>query len=146
MVSIFQIDDIEFTLKRLPLEDACKGLELVGGIAGPAMATNDFVSAITAAVGKLPQLIALFAPHCKVQGEGIGMGGKLPLAKFVNETFNGHLDRAILFAANAAAEEYGDFLGAGIERLSAGLQEMGQRFPSLMARIPSSGDSSSAPM
>ncbi len=139
MSAEFEIDGYEFELRTLALPDACKGVKLVGQLQSVA-GTGDVVAAITAAVGDLPALLDLFAPHCTVKHPNVGAGRKVALKTFKSEVFDGHLDRALLFAANCAAAEFGDFLGAGLERLGAGLAELAQRYPALKGQSPTSGD------
>lgn len=139
MSADFDIDGYSFELRTLDLTDACRGVKLVGELLGPAMGAADLTSAISAAVGRLPELIELFTPYCKVQAADVAGGRKVDLKPFRAEVFNGHLDRAVLFAANCAAAEFGDFLGAGLERLSTGLAELAQKYPALRAQTPSSG-------
>ncbi len=139
----FVIDDLTFEFREMPLSDACKALELVAELVQGALGGEDVKAAIVGAlsktISKLPALVDAFSPFCKVEGEGLAAGRRVPLKTFQGDAFNGRLDRALLFVANCAACEYSDFLGAGLERLSTGLADLVSRYPSLMARIPSSG-------
>jgi hypothetical protein len=140
MSAYFEIQGFKFDLKTLELPDACKGVQLVSEIVGPAMRAPEMATAIGGAMGRLPELLDLFAPYCEVRGPGVAEGRKVPLKSFRSEVFNGRLDLAMLFAANCAAAEFGDFLGAGLERLSAGLAELAPRWPSPKGQSHSSGD------
>lgn len=143
----FTVDGLEFEFSEMPLPETCKGAELVGELLkGAFSAGGDLKLAIagacSAAISKLPALVELFAPFCKVEHDEVSAGRAVKFTKeFQARAFNGKLDRAILFVANCAAVEYGDFLGAGLERVAAGLGELAQRYPSLTARSHSSGDS-----
>jgi hypothetical protein len=117
----FEIDGFTFTLRTLKLQDACRGAELTGAL-------NQ--------LSRLPELLKLFAPYCTVEHETVGAGRKVPLDKFLGDVFDGHIDRAMLFAAECSAIEFGDFLGAGQERLKTGLEALAQRYPSLKAHTP----------
>lgn len=140
----FDIDGVRFWFKRVSLEDGCLGLRMVSEVAAPALNAKDFASALTKSIDQLPKLVNLFAPYCEVQGDGVAAGRKVPLKPFVQDCFAGHLDRALLFVANCAVIEYGDFLGERLTALGRGLGELAERFPALKALTPSSGDSSSA--
>lgn len=139
MAADFEIDGFSFELRSLPLADACRGARLVSELVGSGLADANFAAALGSAIGRLPELVELFAPHCKVEGEGVAGGRKVALKAFVGECFDGHLDRAVLFAANCAAAEFGDFLGAGLERLGSGLAELTAKYPALKAPTPTSG-------
>lgn len=140
----FEIDGLTFEFRQMPLEQACKALELVSSLAQGALVEGDMkakiAGALAGAVGKLPALIDAFVPFCKVEGEGLAAGRRVELKAFKGDAFDGRLDRALLFVSNCAACEFGDFLGEGLERLASGLGALAARYPSLMARIPSSGD------
>lgn len=143
----FEIDGCRFWFKRVSLEDGCKGLRLMAEIAGPALGKGDFAQALTASIDKLPELVRMFAPYTEFQCEDVastGAGRRVGLAKFTDDLFRGKLDLAVLFVANCAAIEYGDFLGDKLQKLGAGLADLANRFPALKALIPSSGDLSSA--
>jgi hypothetical protein len=140
----FELQGLTFEFSQMPLAKACAALELLSElIKGSFAAGGDFRQAVagacSAAIGKLPALINAYAPFCKVQGEGVAAGRKVALKTFQGEAFNGRLDLAILFVANCAAIEHADFLAEGLERIAAGLAELGQRFPSLTERIPGFG-------
>ncbi len=139
MAADFKIDGYEFELRTLDLPDACKGVKLVGELVGPAMNATDHATAIAGAIGRLPELLDLFVPYCQVRGPGVAEGRRVDLKPYRGDVFNGKLDRAVLFAANCAAAEFGDFLGAGLERLGAGLADLAQRYPSLKVPTRTSG-------
>lgn len=144
VVEEFEIDGVKFWFRRISLEDGCTGLRMVSEVMTPAFNAKDFASALTKSIDQLPKLVDLFVPYCQVEGDGIAAGRKVQLKAFKQDAFAGHLDRALLFVANCAVIEYGDFLGERLAKLGTGLGELVQRFPSLQALIPSSGDSSSA--
>ncbi len=135
----FEIQGWVFELSHLELPEACRGVELVAGVAGAGFGAGSVAAALATSISKLPALVDLFAPCCKVQCEEFHGGKKLPLATFKSEVFSGRLDLAILFAANCAALEFGDFLGEGLSRLQSGLEELLVKFPALKAPTPSSG-------
>jgi uncharacterized membrane protein YgcG len=143
-VEQFEIDGCKFWFKRVSLEDGCKGLRLVSEIVGPALSAGDMAQALTASIDKLPQLVTLFAKYTDFQADHAAAGRKVALAKFTDDLFRGRLDLAVLFVANCAVIEYGDFLGERLQRLGDGMADLVNRFPALKALIHSSGDSSSA--
>lgn len=145
----FEVDGLTFEFSEMPLPEACRGAELVAELIQASGAQGDIAQRVAAAaakaLSKLPDLVKLFAPFCKVEDPSgaIGAGRRIRLAGAVEGmAFNGRIDRAVLFVANCAAAEYSDFLSEGLERVAAGLAELGSRYPSLLARIPGSGDSS----
>lgn len=142
----FQVGDVRFWFKRVSLEDGCLSLRLLGESMGMAAGRTlpDYVAALTRSIDRVPQLVALFAGYCEVEGPGIGAGRRVALKPFIQETFAGHIDRALLFIANCSAIEHADFLDDRLLGLGAGVADLVQRFPALAALIPSSGDSSSA--
>ena len=138
----FEFDGLRFEFAEMPLEQTCKGAELVSELIAGAQGGSlqeRVAGAAAKAISKLPALVDIFAPYCKVQGEGVGAGRLVPLAKFKGEAFNGRLDRAILFVAHCAAVEYADFLADGLERVSSGLADLVALYPSLTERLRTSG-------
>lgn len=143
----FEIDGVRFWFKRVSLEDGCLSVrmlwEAMGGAAGRTV--QDYVAALSKSIDTLPKLVHLFAGYCEVQGDsGLAGGRKVKLTPFVQDCFAGNLDRALLFVAHCSAIEHGDFLGERLLKLGRGLGELAERYPALLALIPSSGDSSSA--
>jgi hypothetical protein len=139
----FEVDGLRFEFAEMPLEKTCKGAELVSELVAGAQGgtlQERVAGAAAKAISKLPALVDIFAPFCKVEGDGVGAGRKVPLGTFKGEVFNGRLDRAILFVAHCAAVEYADFLADGLERVGAGLADLVSQYPSLTARLPTSGD------
>jgi hypothetical protein len=140
----FELQGLTFEFSQMPLAKACAALELLSElIKGAFVPGGDIRQAVAGAfatgVAKLPALIDAYAPFCKVEGERVAAGRKVALKTFQGEVFDGHMDLAILFVANCAAIEHADFLAEGLERIAAGLAELGQRFPSLTERIPGFG-------
>lgn len=141
----FEIDGLTFEFGEMPLPQTCAGAELVSelylaGSAGGETVPLRIAAGAQRAIGKLPSLMAIFTPFCKVEGEGLAQGKRVKLKAFEGEVFNGRLDRALLFVANCAAVEYGDFLSEGLARVAEGLAELVVRYPSLKAPTPTSGD------
>lgn len=147
----FEIDGFAFELSPLELPEACRAArlltELVGApLAGGGLTAESAAAALASSFERLPPLVDLFAANCKVQGESVAGGREVPLKTFKSEVFKGKLDRAILFVANCAVVELGDFLGAGLERIGSGLSLILDQNPEIQkALIRTFGGSFSHP-
>jgi hypothetical protein len=140
----FEVDGLTFEFSEMPLAKTCEGAELVSELYQAGFSGTTVPERIAAgaqrAIGKLPAMMALFVPFCKVESEGLAQGKRVKLDKFQGDVFNGRIDRALLFVANCAAIEYGDFLSEGLARVALGLAELVERYPSLTPQTPTSGD------
>lgn len=142
----FDVDGVRFTVKRLKYEDAARGLALLGDVLGPALqqfttgaALADLIPAVAKGIGRLPELVRLFAPRT----EFVHTSGRTVAFSeaFAEDVFGaGRLDRAIEYVANCIHTEYGSFLhGDALEQLG---QRLAKLFPAPKAPTLPSGASS----
>ena len=129
MATEFEIEGRRFEVKALAPEDSCLGLEILGKLLGPAMASAltgvtaemsveeigarlDLGSLITSLVGQASQLSALmrlFVPVSKF--DRAGNGNLVELKLFTAEVFGGRIDLLVAFLVQAVRAEYTCFLG-----------------------------------
>jgi hypothetical protein len=146
----FEVDGLTFEFKQPPLSETCRSLEIVMAVldkagAGGETLQDKLIGALRQSIGKLPELVQMFAAFCKVEGPGIGSGRRVNLPAFAGDVFDGRLDRAVLFVFNCILVEHADFLSEKLDGLAEELGAAVARFPSLTARIRSSGGSLSVP-
>lgn len=107
----FMLDGKAFELRPLPLDESCRGLELLATVLGPAFGSASDAQAIALALtkaGELPKLVGLFAKHTRFDRQNDGV--MTALAPFVGDVFERRLDLALLFVAHAVKAEYAAFL------------------------------------
>jgi hypothetical protein len=143
--SEFEIEGVTFRVARLGVDESFAGLELVAQIAGPAFesfsagGTAAIVSALAGGLGKIPKLLRVFEASAQVEFLAAATGRKapfVPLNAVRDEVFGGKPELVILFVANCVANEYGNFLGEGLPKVTASFATL---FPSLTAPTPGSG-------
>ena len=101
----FEALGVTFEVRRLPVDEACAGLDLLQGEEG---------------FKKFSALLKLFAPVARVSRQSNGTfatgGPMVDLKTFQQDCFAGRLDLLVAFIAGATNAEYGGFLArAGVD-------------------------------
>lgn len=135
----FELEGRRFEVKRLPTDDACLGLEVLGKLLGPAAfevlsvrsgegeeaPPINYAAIFGALLGQASQiatLLKLFAPRARF--DRAGNGTMVDLKPFLDEVFGGRVDLTIAFLTHAVRSEYACFLG-GTNALAALLAQLG---------------------
>jgi hypothetical protein len=127
----FELEGKRFEVKRLSVDDACKGLEVLGKALGPAAAqvigggSPDYgaiLQALVTQAGQLSVLLGLFAPRAKFDRGSNGV--MVELMTFTDEVFGGRIDLLIAFLVHSVRAEYASFLSGSVA-LAKLLEELG---------------------
>lgn len=117
----FEVEGVQFELKRLNVDDTCAGLELLMKALGPVMAADGESNWLTCALSQascIPALLKLFAPVTKVSRKPDGSfeagGSMVDLKPFVNDCFAGRHVLMLAFLGKAVQNEYRGFFAEAV--------------------------------
>lgn len=117
----FELEGKRFEVKRLSVDDACQGLEVLGKALGPAAAQvlgggsldyGAILQALVTQAGQLSVMLNLFAPRAKFDRGGNGI--LVDLKPFLDEVFGGRVDLILAFLVHAVRAEYASFLSGSV--------------------------------
>lgn len=104
----FEVEGIRFELRRLSVDDACEGVDILSAEEG---------------MRKFARLLKLFSPVCKVSrssdGTFEGAETMVPLKLFANDVFEDRLELLVGFMGKAIDFEFGRFLATARARVDA---------------------------
>jgi hypothetical protein len=127
----FELEGRRFEVKRLSVDSACRGLEVLGKALGPAASqvlgggTPDYgaiLQALVTQASQLSVLLNLFATRAKFDRGNNGV--MVELMTFTDEVFGGRVDLIIAFLVHAVRAEYASFL-SGSGALGQLLEQLG---------------------